>query len=157
MSSPISSITLTQSLLKGLACAALNPGLQSILVFNSSYDALNAMASALAQLLQAATGKEVERISLGVSEVDDDLWGSLTISTEERGDQSIRWRHGLLSNPEDSLCLRLIMINDLAKLSLAAARACVMLIGADVAHIERHGQHTQWKPQLCWLASCETF
>jgi magnesium chelatase subunit D len=155
MSNPITTFTLTQTILKGLACATLNPGLQNILVFDASYEALNAMASALTQLLQAATGKEVERVSLGVSELDDDLWGGLTIYTDrERGDQSVRWQHGLLTSPEDSPYLRLILIHDLTKLSLAAARACVMLVGADVAYVERHGQHSQWHPRLCWLASC---
>lgn len=46
------------------------------------------------------------------------------------------------------------MIPDLTKLSLAAARACVVLMGADVAHLERHGQQAQWQPNLCWLAGC---
>jgi magnesium chelatase subunit D len=46
------------------------------------------------------------------------------------------------------------VIPDLTKLSLAAARACVVLMGADVAHLERHGQQANWQPNLCWLAGC---
>ena len=50
----------------------------------------------------------------------------------------------------------MVIIPDLTKLSLAAARACVVLMGAETAHLERHGQQAQWKPNLCWLAACDT-
>jgi magnesium chelatase subunit D len=153
MSNSISTITLPQSLMTGLACAALNPGLRNILVFDASYDVLNEAASALTQLLEAATGKEVERILLGISELDDDLWGNLAISNDENG-QSVKWRHGLLTAPADDPHLRLIVIPDLTKLSLAAARACVMLVGADVVHLERHSHQELWRPEFCWLVSC---
>jgi hypothetical protein len=35
-----------------------------------------------------------------------------------------------------------------------AARACVALVGASDAHIERHGMSRTWKPDLFWLANC---
>ncbi|WP_138502299.1 hypothetical protein [Nostoc sp. PA-18-2419] len=65
----------------------------------------------------------------------------------------MQWKPGLLANDSE---LRLVIIPDLSKLSLAAARACVVLMGADVAHLERHGQQTEWQPDICWLAGCAT-
>src|SRR5258708_4649208 len=120
MNSSIPIVTLSQSLIRVLACATLNTGLQSILVFDASHDAFTAIASTLAQLLGAATGKEVERVLLGVSELEDDLWGSQTIYNEENG-HTVRWHSGLLTAPVDETHLRLILIPDLTKLSLAAA------------------------------------
>ncbi len=67
--------------------------------------------------------------------------------------QALQWKPGLLANDSE---LRLVIIPDLSKLSLAAARACVVLMGADVAHLERHGQQTEWQPDICWLAGCAT-
>jgi magnesium chelatase subunit D len=52
--------------------------------------------------------------------------------------------------------LQLVVIPDLTKLSLAALRACVALMGADTADLQRHGQNQQWQPQLCWLAGCSS-
>lgn len=50
--------------------------------------------------------------------------------------------------------LRLVIIPDLTRLSLPAARACVALMGSEVAHLERHGHRDRWQPNLCWLAGC---
>ena len=156
MSSSIAGITLSQSLLKGLACAALNPGLRAILVFDAPYDALTAMASALAQLLRTTTGKEVRSVQLGTSELDDDLWGRFAISTNESGNQAVRWHQGLLTASLDDPSLSLIVIPGLTRLSLAATRACVMTVGADIVDLERNGQQIQWRPEICWLATCPT-
>ena len=48
----------------------------------------------------------------------------------------------------------LLIIPDLAALSLAAARTCIMLVGANIAHLERHGQQEVWTPRYYWLAGC---
>jgi magnesium chelatase subunit D len=61
---------------------------------------------------------------------------------------------GFAGSRQNDSQLRLVVIPDLTKLSLAAARACVVLMGADVAHLERHGQQANWQPNLCWLAGC---
>ena len=151
-------MTLTQTFIRSLACAAVNPGLRSILVLDTPYTELQSTASILTQMLECTTGNKVEQVHLRVSELDDDLWGSLFIDHGSNG-QPIVWRRGILANPPNNLQngeqpLRLVIIPDLAKLSLAAARACVMLVAADVAHLERHGHHAIWQPNMCWLASC---
>ncbi len=140
-------------MMRALECAAITPGLQSIVVFDAPYTVLETMGLALSKMLEAATGKEIERVHLGVSEQDDDLWGRLSIVNVGNG-QSVDWQRGLLDGTASNSRILLAIIPDLAKLSLSAARSCVMLIGSDVVHLERYGQHKYWRPKICWLASC---
>jgi magnesium chelatase subunit D len=64
------------------------------------------------------------------------------------------WQSGALVNRDHDL--RLVVIPDLTRLSLAATRACVMLMSADVGHLERYGQQQSWQPNLCWLVGCDS-
>ena len=143
-------LSLTNSFWRSLACAAIAPGLRSILLFDNSFETLRLAAKTTAQMLESVTGNSVLSVTLGTFESEDVLWGSLGLGSESK-EQLLQWQPGLLAN--DSR-LQLIVIPDLTKLSLAAARACVVLMGANVAHLERHGQQAYWQPNLCWLASC---
>jgi magnesium chelatase subunit D len=137
---------------QGLACAAIHPDLRSILVFDATYTGLLATANLFAQMIENVTDREVKQTILGVSEQEDDLWGGLSLYMNE--EKPILRLRGLLTETQADTYLRLIVIPNLTTLSLAAARAGVMLIRADVVHLERNGQHQRWKPTLCWLASC---
>jgi magnesium chelatase subunit D len=137
-----------------LACAAVTPGLRSPLVFDADSDTVFALAAVFQRLLGAATGADVEILSPGATHSEDRLWGEFTVQAP-RGGPSFAWRPGLLSgSPDGSGPLKLIVLPDLTRVSLAVARACVMLLGADVVHLERHGRHEVWRPELCWLAGC---
>lgn len=154
-------------LMKGLACAALDSGLRSILVFDASPATLQTMARLLAQMVAVVAGGEViwpkatdtkvarqiASVQLGSVETEEDLWGSLTLGRNGTS-QSVIWKAGLLAAGKEQ-ATRIIIIPDLSRLSLAASRACVMLMGAEVAHLERHGQRDRWQPQLFWLAVCD--
>lgn len=150
-------------LMKGLACAALHPGLRSLLVFDAAPTMLQIMAGQLAQMVAAVTGAEIVLpeaeaesearivlVQLGAVETEAELWGSLTLG---QAASSVVWRSGLLAAREPEI--RIVVIPDLTRLSLAASRACVMLMGTEVAHLERHGQQDRWQPQLYWLAGCD--
>jgi magnesium chelatase subunit D len=106
-------------------------------------------------MLEIVTGYPVVSVTLGTFEAEDELWGSLGLSSESHR-QLFQWNLGLLAAGQNDSALRLVVIPDLAKLSLAAARACVVLMGADVVHLERHGQQAHWQPNLCWVAGCTT-
>jgi magnesium chelatase subunit D len=136
----------------GLACAAVAPSLRSILIFDVPYQGLESAASILAQMFQAA-GQEVQQVHLGASDLDDDLWGSLEVR-ELRGRSPVIWHRGLLAETWNDPIIRLAIIPDLNRVSLAVARACVMLMSTSIAHLERHGQHQQWTPNICWVAGC---
>jgi magnesium chelatase subunit D len=152
---PFAAIADFQSpLLQGLACAALQPGLRSILVFDSSPAALRSAAAQWAEMLCITTGQNaVEPIYLGPIDAEETLWGNLAL-TQTGDTPKFSWKAGLLGGPDDN-ALRLIVIPDLTRLSLAAARACIALMGNEVAQLERHGQQASWRSRICWLAGCD--
>ncbi len=138
----------------GLACAALSPGLRRILLFDTSQESFFGAASELAAMLEAAMGKTYRRIILGSAEGEDDLWTTLRL---ERDDGAVRIlsKPGRLSPPPDDPRPILVLIPNLASLSLSASRACVTLMGeGETATLQRHGLDITWSPDMCWLARC---
>jgi len=137
-----------------LLAAAITPGLRSILLFGANRMILDTATSALEQMLKRATGRDVVSGYLGSGQQEDDLWIRPYLSSRD-GRLSVEFRHGALSRGIDETQLPLLVIPDLAELSLAAARGAVALIGASVAHLERHGASLRWPPDACWLAACD--
>ncbi|MBW4599257.1 MAG: hypothetical protein KME29_06490 [Calothrix sp. FI2-JRJ7] len=117
-----------------LACAAITPGLQNVLLFDTSLETLRISGLVIAQMLEAVTDNSVPKITLSTFETEEDLWGSLGINNESQ-EYSFNWKPGLLGNDAKP---RLVIIPDLTKLSLAAMRACVVMMGGKVAHLELH-------------------
>jgi magnesium chelatase subunit D len=151
---PLAAIADYQSpLIQGLACATLQPGLRSILVFDTSPANLRSAAAQWAEMLSVTTGQAaVKPIYLGPIDAEETLWGNLAL-TQTVDTPKFAWKAGLLGGPDDD-ALRLIVIPDLTRLSLAAARACIALMGNEVAQLERHGQQASWRSRICWLAGC---
>lgn len=144
---------LDDPLIRGLTCAAITPSLRSILVFDADRATLQFAAEAIAKMLEAVTSQKVEKVTLGAIASEDDLWGNLGLHANSDG-FPFEWQSGLLVNRVRDL--RLVVIPDLTRLSLAATRACVMLMAADVGHLERYGQQQSWQPNLCWLVGCDS-
>ncbi|HLP88442.1 MAG TPA: hypothetical protein VK184_07610 [Nostocaceae cyanobacterium] len=147
-----SELILTNIWMRVLACVAITPGLRSILFFDTHIEILKLASETLSQMLEVVAEKSVKKVTLTTIETEEDLWGSFQIS---RDGETLPFqpKPGLLT---DNSTLHLVIIPDLTKLSLAACRACVVLIGADVAYLERHGQSLTWKSNLCWLAGCKS-
>ncbi|PZO41150.1 MAG: hypothetical protein DCF19_10455 [Pseudanabaena frigida] len=139
-------------LMRGLACAAIAPSLRSVLVFDADRATLQFAAEAIAKMLEVVTSQKVEKVTLGAIASEDDLWGNLGLHANSDG-FPFEWQSGLLVNRDRDLLL--VVIPDLTRLSLAATRACVMLMSADVGHLERYGQQQSWQPNLCWLVGCD--
>jgi magnesium chelatase subunit D len=139
---------------RGLICAALNANLRSILVFDASSEALESAAQRLKLMLERVTQHHIKIVYLGAIETEEDLWGSIAFCNSDSGSE-FEWKPGLLAGGRGQE-LRLVVIPDLNRLSLAATRACVTAIGAEVVYLERHGQTDAWKPNLCWLAACNS-
>jgi magnesium chelatase subunit D len=148
-------LTENTTLLDGLACAALDPGLRSILMFDAPCAGLQQIAALLGQMLACATNLPVETALLSSAAHDDDLWGYLPLPGGRDAATTIPFAN-LFSRMRNSGRLQLIIIPDLSRLSMVAARAAIRLIGADVVHLERHGQQERWQPRLCWLAACSS-
>lgn len=143
----------TDTCTTALACAAINPGLRSVLLFDAPLGDFQRAGHTFAQLLAAVTGKAVKQSMLQVHASEDDLWGQLALH-QHTDHPALYWQQGHLLESEDDSFIRLLLISDLPQASLATVRACVSLMGAEIAHLERHGQHKRWKPTLCWLARC---
>jgi magnesium chelatase subunit D len=139
---------LNHPLTRGLVAAALNPGLRSILIFDATIATLNAAAADLKLMLEQVTGDNIEIVQLGVVQTEEDLWGQLLLK-----ERQIAWQTGSLASGRGQE-LRLVVIPDLTRLSMAVARACVTLMGSETAYVERHGKQEAWRPNLCWLAGC---
>lgn len=140
-------------LVRGLACAALDPGLRSILVFDIAPAELQRVSRRLSLMLSLTTGHPASEVTLSSNSTDDELWGIEPADGRQLSFLGIS-RRGLLSPLDDDRAVQVVVVHDLARLSLAAARACLMLAGAEAAHLERHGQHRIWRPHICWLAAC---
>lgn len=151
----VGSLLATNSqLTRGLACAALSPGLRRILLFDASQEALFSAADQLTAMLGATTGKEYRRVILGSAESEDGLWTTLGLE-REGGAVRIITNPGRLSPPPDDPSPVLVLIPNLAGLNLSAARACVTLMGeGETATLQRHGLNLTWSPDMCWLARC---
>ncbi|MCL2934217.1 MAG: hypothetical protein MGG11_18825, partial [Trichodesmium sp. MAG_R03] len=149
-------VNIQSSLMKSLCCVALNSKLRSILLFDISINNLQQVAGILVSLLKVTTESEiVVPLKLGTFESEDDLWGQVGLG-DELEKQAFNWQFGLFSSADNTNEIKLVIIPDLTKLSLAAMRACVVLMGADVAHLERHGQQKFWQPNFCWLVGCSS-
>ncbi|MEH1850497.1 MAG: hypothetical protein V7L11_02155 [Nostoc sp.] len=152
-----SQLSLTDPFVRSLACAAITPGLQSILLFDSSLEVLRMAAQTTAEMLKEVTGHSIIKVTLTTFEAEDELWGSLGLSGDSH-EHPLQWKPGLLvgenQTKQNRPQFRLVVIPDLTKLSIAAARACVIMMGADVVHLERHGQQQHWRPNLFWFAGC---
>lgn len=147
----IDEIALTSPIVRVLASAALLPELRSILLIDASYGQLMHAAQVMAQLLSSVGGEAVEITNLSTTEHDDILWG---VPLPPVGGSSRFRRPGLIRGGRADGSPQLVVIPDLAHISLAAKRALVVAIGADVVHLQRHGQDDCWQPQVCWLAAC---
>ncbi|MBC6461075.1 hypothetical protein [Actinomadura sp. HBU206391] len=129
-----------------LACAALDRGLSGVLLFDLDPALAPAVARRLAELL-AAPGQVTV---VGATTTEDDLWTRVRPWPAEWA--GFRGAPGPLvgaGRPPG-----VILVPDLARLGLAAGRAAVTTIGADVAHLERMGRHVTWAPSDRWLATC---
>lgn len=136
-----------------LAYATLHPALRGILCFDRDPEDVLEIAADLAEVVRLVEGPPVAHFVLSSRSDEDGLWTRIGWETRE-GTIALRLLPGPLAPPEDGSTSTIVVIPDLTRLSLPAARACVMLIGADVANLERHGRSAQWLPNHYWIAAC---
>lgn len=136
----------------GIACAMLQPALRSLLIFDAPFTGLQQVARQIVEIALQTTGQKLRPIVMSSNECDDDLWGESVLPGSDGKTETRAQIFSPSHRPEETL---LIIIPDLSALSLAAARASIMLVGANVANLERHGQHGIWSPRYYWLAGCQ--
>jgi magnesium chelatase subunit D len=142
---------LSKHLARALGAATLHPALRRILLLDMDAAGLDQIGQVCAKMLTVLhRGPPAQLVALGSNVEDDDLWGT------RLGFALLSLRPGLLVTPDDQPIWRVVLIGELTSLNFAAARACIHLIEAPEARVERHGQSQVWRPKLLWLAACRS-
>ncbi|QXE34758.1 hypothetical protein KQY30_11175 [Streptomyces sp. GMY02] len=139
-------------LLAALVCAAVEPGLAGVLLFDLAPELVAPLADVFAGLLgRPGEAGGTSRTVLGAAARDEDLWIRPRL---RRGPGGIRFslEPGPLTEPAPGPSL--VVVPDLARLGVSGMRAVVQLLGADVATVEHSGLRRQWQPRARWLAGC---
>jgi magnesium chelatase subunit D len=135
-----------------LSCIALDRRIGGVIFIDLPPGWLTHLAAWLCRAIDADPARVV---SLGSADSEDDLWrrssADAVVSLTDAGSRLLH-RPGRLAEPPHGPPVA--VIPDLARASLAVARAAVALVGADIAVVDRHGQHVQWEPRTRWLAAC---
>ncbi|WP_427164259.1 magnesium chelatase [Streptomyces sp. C1-1] len=141
-----------QRLLQVLACSALGPGLDGVLLFDLEPEMVAPVTDAFARLLTLRNGRPVRRTMLGSVTGDDELWLRPRLRHEDVGLNFSLAPGPLVDSGTETSTL--VVVPDLVRLSLPGMRAAVQLLGADVAAVERSGFRARWRPRARWLAAC---
>jgi magnesium chelatase subunit D len=135
-----------------LRCAARDRHLGGVLLIDLAPELLFPLARWTARAVGHATGRPTRLVALGPGTSEDDLWVRTTFE-EDGPDFSVRTVAGLLVEEPDGP-VPVVVVPDLARVSLAVQRAAVTLVGADTATVERHGFRAAWRPDARWLVAC---
>lgn len=127
-----------------LSCVAISDALDGLLVYGATAATLEWLADGLTDRLRAAGARSVDRVWLGSADTEDTLWGAPGLPRVWGG-------RGLLVPPGGTT--RIVIAPDLSRLSLAAARAGVSILGSGVINVERRGQSRRVALRHRWIAA----
>lgn len=125
-----------------LACAALDPRLRGVLLF----DLEPALLLDIGHWLGSLLGNPHPYV-LGASAVADSAWIGLSSGP------TFGVSPGPLVDRPGTPPLT-VLVSDLAKLSPTGQRAALTLLDTDVANLEREGLSVTWAPRTRWVAIC---
>lgn len=135
-----------------LLCAALEPALNGLLLIDLAPDALLPVVDTFLDLLRLRSDCEPVRRIVGSADDDDDLWVASAPIDPGRLESMISVPGPVASGTWDSPTV--LVIPDLGRLSIAAARAAVVTLSAPLINLERHGISASNTCNLYWIASC---
>jgi magnesium chelatase subunit D len=127
-----------------IECVAINDALDGMLLYGASGALLDVLANRLAEALKRAGISDVDRVRLGAADSEDTLWGVPNLPKGWGG-------QGLLVPPDD--VTRIVLVPDLARVSLAAARAGVVSLGGQEVQLERRSASMRLRLRNRWLAA----
>ncbi|PSM38387.1 magnesium chelatase [Streptomyces dioscori] len=142
-------------LCRALVCAAVDPALCSVLLFDLEPRLLDPVARLFRRILAGVGQPEAPLVMLGTTSRDEDLWAR-TVLRQETGGIAFRLEPGPLIQADDrpGALPPVVAVPDLCRLSVAGMRAAVQLLGADVAVVEHVGLSRTARPRARWLAAC---
>ncbi|GGN78037.1 magnesium chelatase [Streptomyces albiflavescens] len=134
-------------------CAALDPALAGVLLFDLEPRLIEPVSRVFAAVLGGPAGPPAARIPLGAATRDEELWCR---SRLERRPDGIAFTVGPSPLVDGAAPPPLAVVADLASLSVAGMRAAVQLIGADLVSVEQPGLRIADRPRTRWLALCRS-
>ncbi|WP_062642199.1 hypothetical protein [Streptomyces maremycinicus] len=135
-----------------LACAAADPALAGVLLFDLDPQ----LTDSVALLFAAALGGAGPLLMLGAQTRDEDLWTRARLR-QAGGRVSVSTHPGpLIETDGREGPPQLVVVPDLTRLSVAGMRAAVQLLGAEVAVVEHTGLRHIARPRARWLAVCRS-
>ncbi|MCX5368015.1 magnesium chelatase [Streptomyces sp. NBC_00103] len=135
-----------------LTCAAAEPALAGVLLF----DLEPHLTDSVAHLFAALLGGAGPLLMLGAQTRDEDLWTRARLR-QDGGHVSVSTEPGPLIEADGrDGPPQLVVVPDLTRLSVAGMRAAVQLLGADVAVVEHTGLRHIACPRARWLAVCRS-
>ncbi|MEU4085571.1 magnesium chelatase [Streptomyces aureus] len=133
-------------------CAALDPALSGVLLFDLEPRLVRPVAGLFATIL-GEPGSPAARVPLGAATRDEDLWSTSRLERHKDGIAFTVVPGPLLAAEGPP---PLAIVPDLAHLSIAGTRAAVQLLGSDVVCVEQPGLRLVDRPRARWLAVCRS-
>ncbi|MER5395332.1 magnesium chelatase [Streptomyces sp. NPDC002599] len=137
---------------RAFRCAALDPALSGVLLFDLEPRLVRPVAGLFAAIL-GEPGPPAVRVPLGAATRDEDLWSTSRLDRHPDG-IAFTVVPGPLVSAEGPPPLA--VVPDLAHLSIAGTRAAVQLLGSDVVCVEQPGLRLVDRPRARWLAVCRS-
>lgn len=137
-----------------LSCAILEPELRSLLVFDFPSEPFDAAVDRTAALLRHHLATEIDIVRLGATHTEDSLWGYPRDSVGTANPLSALLPPGMLGGPWREGRFTLVVMPDLANLSLAASRAAIVGLQSPTVSLQRHGENRSLPCRAFWLAQC---
>ncbi|MFF4473120.1 magnesium chelatase [Streptomyces sp. NPDC001599] len=139
-----------------LVCAAADPALSGVLLLDLDPRLVEPVTRLFGAVLAGAAEPARPPLVLGAADRDEDLWTRTRIRGGGHG-ITVRTESGPLIEGDDADgAPPLVVVPDLARLSVAGMRAAVQLLGADVVTVERGGPRRTVRPRARWLAVCRS-
>ena len=137
-----------------LACAAISPGLRTVLVLNADERTLQFAADILARYVRDLTGRTTVTVAVPSASDEDGLWHRSLPAASEKG-FVLEERSGAFGKRGDGARGPVLLIPDVARLELPAARGLLAALDPVIVHLERHGISRTWRPDVFCMAACE--
>ncbi|MET9562622.1 magnesium chelatase [Streptomyces tauricus] len=144
-------------LCRALLCAAVDPALSSVLLFDLEPQLLDGVARLFGRFLAGSRQPGAPLVVLGATSRDEDLWTRPVLRQEADG-IAFRLEPGPLIQADHRTGVPppVVLVPDLCRLSVAGMRGAVQLLGADVAVVEQAGLRHEARPRARWLAACSS-
>lgn len=137
-----------------LVCAVAEPALSGVLLLDLDPRLVDPVARMFGAVLAGAAEPARPPLVLGAADRDEDLWTRTRIRGGEHGITVLTEPGPLVEGDDADGAPPLVVVPDLARLSVAGMRAAVQLLGADVVTVARAGPHRTVRPRARWLAVC---